>query len=262
MDSRVKDYYGAMQIVLNCTASVIQERETDLSINQKDLYGRGGSIHFEENFLKPLIRKHKDYFYDRINRELEEAGNSWKFLGILADETTTEADKRAIYDIRVLLETPEGKASREYVNVKLTLGNTADNVGGWGALDHVIYGNTGNLALTQKAIREKILRKEPFATEPSDYFLWVFNKTHDTGKEILASNGVYSLLGSSGGFTFNMKQSFPVQFNSSKSVPFQEWDGTLEDEKKKFLKWLFSKQNAYHELNKAETDKVISELDS
>lgn len=207
-------YYRAVEIVLNTIAKTISARE---KITKKFVYsGRNGSSSFEDHFLKPLIRKHIDTLYEPINEALSDADlTGWSLYEISAEENLNDANARTMEDIAIVLRRPNGFLVEEAVNIKATLGNTADNVGGWISMDRALFGNSsdGKYAKQRSEFLDKIA-VTPITDSLSDYFLWVFPKL-DNGNDVLNSSHVSSYFGTTpDAFYVNKNQSFPLQFNN------------------------------------------------
>lgn len=207
-------YYEAVEIVLNTIAKTISVRE---EFTEKFSYsGRSGSSSFEDDFLKPLIRKHITTLYEPVNEALSDAELiGWSLYEISAEENLNDANARTMEDISIILRRPNGLLVEEAVNIKATLGNTADNVGGWISMDRALFGNSidGKYAKQRSEFLDKIT-VTPITDSLSDYFLWVFSKL-DNGNDVLNSSHVSSYFGTTpDAFYVNKNQSFPLQFNN------------------------------------------------
>ena len=214
----MQNYYKTVELSLNTIAYTISEHETNLNVDSSKLQGRLGSSFFEDDFLKPLIRKYSKLFKKLVNDKLDEHGiTDYRFVSIDAPENTDEAAARTMEDVAAYIQRPDGTITKEIINIKATNGNTADNVGGWVALDHVLYGESEKYAKTRKQVLEKI-SNTTLNDSLNDYFLWVFYKNEPTGNLILNSSSVHSMLNSNPeSFQVNMSQTFPLQFNSHKA---------------------------------------------
>lgn len=244
----MQNYYKTIRLSLNTISSIISENETELQVSQKKLQGRLGSSFFEDEFLKPLIRKHNALFEEAINKKLDEAGiTDYRFVSIEALENTDEASARTMEDASIFIQRPDGKVTKEVINIKATNGNTADNVGGWVALDHMLYGESEKYAKSRNKVLEKIINTK-ISNNISDYFLWVFYKNEETGNKILESSDVHSLLSSSTeSFQVNMSQNFPLQFNSSRAEELNLADiKKIEELKTRFMLKILEKGIEFH----------------
>lgn len=214
----MQNYYKTVRVCLNTIARIISDNEPGLSVSVEKFQGRLGSSYFEDGFLKPLLRKHSHLFEECINEELDSVGvYDYRFVYIEALDNVDEASARTMEDVSLFIRRPSGVVSKEIINIKATNGNTADNVGGWVALDHMLYGPSDNYARTRNKVLEKIATTKINNTL-NDYFLWVFYKNMSGGNAILESSSVHSLLSSSpDSFKINMSQNFPLQFNSSRA---------------------------------------------
>lgn len=209
------DYYESIRISLKTIGKVIADEEKDLIINLKAFTGRKGSSYFEDDFLKPLIRKHSEQFCEKVSENLKD--NSFEFVKIEAPKSFDESSARSFADVSVVIKHPDGAISEEYVNIKATSGNTADNVGSWQSLNHVLYGNKNKIVKNRTQLLERIAN-EPLGDQLSDYFLWVFNKSGPKSDDLLRNASVHSMLGSSlKDFKINMSQNYPIQFNSHRA---------------------------------------------
>lgn len=228
----VKDYYEIIRTSLNVVTTVISEREGDAPVNNALFSGRNGSTYFEDDFLKPLIQKHEQELSERIHNQLSH--NPYKFIRIDAPESTNEAQSRSIADVSIFIQREE-KVTEEYINIKATAGNTADNVGGWESLNHILYGHESSVVKQRSALLKKIT-DTPLNDSISDYFLWVFNKNEPTVKKMMNSASVHSMLGSNlSSFYINMSQTYPVQFKSHNAEQLLFDDNTDIKELKKQL---------------------------
>lgn len=214
-DELSDEYYRTVETVLNTTAHCI----AGLERFEKTVFsfsGRNGSTSFEDNFLKPFIRKHKQSILKEVKKALKKAELShWELFDIVADENTDESGARSMEDVSLILRRPNGLLVEEAINVKATLGGTADNVGGWIALDRALFGNSPDgKYMKQRGTFLKKVSDEPITDSLSDYFLWVFTKLDDP-VDVLKSSHVHSFFGTSlDAFIINKNQPFPLQFRS------------------------------------------------
>ena len=242
----INDYYKMVRESLKMIAGIIAEEEGAVAVDNSLFFGRSGSSYFEDDFLKPLIRKHNDKFAERINAALSD--NCFKFVRIDAPESVNEALMRTVADVSVFIERPNGEITEEYINVKATAGNTADNVGSWESLNHVLYGYDSSVAKQRNVLLNK-LAVEPVNDSLSDYFLWVFNKNGTTVEELMNTCETHSMLGSSlSAFRVNMSQNYPVQFNchSAEEIVFEEGT-TIEEIKSALVAKILSAGIKFHE---------------
>lgn len=242
----INDYYKAVRESLKMIAGIIAEEEGVVSVDNSLFFGRSGSSYFEDDFLKPLIRKHNDKFAERINAALSD--NCFKFVRIEAPESVNEALMRTVADVSVFIERPNGEITEEYINVKATAGNTADNVGSWESLNHVLYGYDSSVAKQRNVLLNK-LAVEPVNDSLSDYFLWVFNKNGTTVEELMNTCETHSMLGSSlSAFRVNMSQNYPIQFNchSAEEIVFEEGT-TIKEVKSALVAKILSAGIKFHE---------------
>lgn len=241
----VKNYYEIIRTSLNVITATIGAREGDTSVDSTLFSGRKGSAYFEDDFLKPLIQKHEQELLERINDQLSH--NPYKFIRVDASESTNEAQSRSIADVSVFIQREE-KATEEYINIKATAGNTADNVGSWESLNHVLYGHESSVVKQRSALLKKIA-DTPLNDSISDYFLWVFNKNEPTVKKIMDSASVHSMLGSSlSSFYINMSQNYPVQFKSHNAEQLLFDDNTdIKELKKQLSMKILESGKKFHE---------------
>lgn len=214
-DELSDEYYRTVEIVLNTTACCIAEVEK-FERTVFSFSGRNGSTSFEDDFLKPFIRKHKHLILKKVEKALkEERLSHWELFDIVADENIDESGARSMEDVALVLRRPNGLLVEEAINVKATLGGTADNVGGWISLDRALFGNSPDgKYMKQRGTFLKKVANEPITDSLSDYFLWVFTKL-DNPVGVLKSSRVYSFFGTSlDAFVINKNQPFPLQFRS------------------------------------------------
>lgn len=257
-----QNYYQAVSVILETVVSVIVENENDIPVISERFKGRSGSSYFEDEFLKPLIRKHDNLYYDAVNIELKSRGlnDSIRFISIDASENLDEASARSMEDISVYMEF-EGSVHQERINIKATSGKTSDNVGGWEGLSYAVYGNQINPVKTRKAFLEQIQKNIKIDNSLHDYFLWVFKKNEKTGREILQSSKTYSLLNVSlDSFFVNMNQAFPLQFNHSKAEFYDFSKISVSDSKVAMISRILMKSNEYYERQKEENLKAQNAL--
>lgn len=257
-----QNYYKAVSVILETIVRVIVENEDEIPVVPARFKGRSGSSYFEDEFLKPLIRKHDNLYYDAVNAELESHGlnDCIRFVSIDASENLDEASARSMEDISVYMEF-EGAIHQERINIKATSGNTNDNVGGWEGLAYAVYGDKINPAKTKKAFLEQIQKNTKIDNSLHDYFLWVFQKEEEDGIKILQSGKTYSLLSVSlDSFFVNMKQSFPLQFNHSKAHFYDFSKISVFDSKVAMISKILIKSNEYHDKQKEENAKAQNAL--
>lgn len=230
----IQQYYSTMRAVLTTLCEVIVERETSLDFDLNLLQGRAGSSYFEESFMKPLLRKHKSHFSNKVNSNLRDLGiTKYYYLDVHASENKDESDERKMADVTILLMSSYGEI-KVPINIKASAGKTADNIGGWQSLDWALFGNEGKPAKTRAKVMSKI-SKQPISEELYDYFLWVFDKSYSTPKEILESSQVHSFFSTSlESFVFNANQSFPVQFRCHSAQHIEDWSEGILVVKKQF----------------------------
>ena len=239
-DELSDDYYQAVTICLNTIARTISELET---FTEKFEYGgRNGSTSFEDDFLKPLIRKHLLKLYEPVNEALKLFGlDSWSLYEVSAEENTDESGARTMEDITIIMRRPSGELFEEVVNIKATLGNTADNVGGWAAMGRALYGNSPD----GKYIRQRVdfftkVTSTPITDSLSDYFLWVFVKSPDP-HDVLKSSRVSSFFGTNAdAFYVNKNQPFPLQFKGKGACSLVGSGVTIIERKTNLLSKLHS----------------------
>lgn len=216
-DCFVDEYYQAISIALNSIAAVIADSS---SLGHFSFVGRDGSSSFEDNFLKPLIREFRSVLYEPVNNSLERHGLShWEFIDIFAEEDLNESSARTMEDVSIIMRRPNGLLFEEAVNIKATLGNNADNVGGWVSIDRAVFGNSpdGKYARQRGAFLKKVTTTK-ITDSLSDYFLWIFIKSGN-GHEVMYSSHVNSFFGTNtDSFIINKNQSFPLQFNTRTAV--------------------------------------------
>lgn len=242
----INDYYSIVRGSLRMIAEIISEEEGNSPVDNSLFFGRSGSSYFEDDFLKPLIRKYNDKFATRVNAAFSD--NRYKFVRIDAPESINEALMRSVADVSVFIQHPDGKITEEYVNIKATAGNTADNVGSWESLNHVLYGSDSTVVKQRNGLLNKIAT-EPLNDNLSDYFLWVFNKNGSTVEELMNNCGTHSMLGSSlSAFRINMSQNYPIQFNShvAEEIVFED-ETTIQEIKSALLRKIFEAGIKFHE---------------
>lgn len=244
----MKNYYETIRLSLNTIANTISKNESDLKVDHSVFQGRLGSSFFEDDFLKPLIRKYQKSFKSIVNEVLDSAGiTDYRYVGIEALENIDEASARTMEDVSIIIQRPDGRVTKEVVNIKATNGNTSDNVGGWVAIDHVLYGESEKYAKSRNKVLTKIVDTK-INNSLNDYFLWVFYKNETTGNLILESSEVHSLLNSNpDAFQVNMSQNFPLQFNSSKAKNTELAKvKTIEELKTAFMIKILDKGAEFH----------------
>lgn len=216
--------YDAVSIALLETCELLAENERGDSFHASDFTGRNGSTRFEDEFLKPRIRKNHHLLHERINEKLSSVANDWEFVNLDAQENVSEADARSMSDMDLYLRSSQGEVIEVPINIKATAGKTADNVGGWAAIGHVFYGGNGKHIKRREEVKSKLALEEPDKGF-HDYFLLTFDKNSTSAASLLRSATVNSILGSSlNAFKINMAQPFPLQFNSHQAqrVRFSE----------------------------------------
>lgn len=254
-----KMYYDVMNTVLSTIIDVIIANEDKIHVDKSSLLGRKGSIYFEDDFLKPLIREYDHLYHKEVNKALSNNGYSRavEFVKVYADENNDEASMRTMEDIAVGLIF-DGSYHKERINVKATVGDTADNVGGWSALSYATWGEIGLFAKTKTKFKEAATTI-PLTDSLHDYFLWVFYKGEDDGRDILLSQSLHSFLGTSlDAFTINLSQSFPVQFSSKKAVSKDFVDHTIVEAKRDFIMMVFNKIEEYRRKEADDAAKVLN----
>lgn len=243
---QVNDYYDAVTLSLDAIGSVISANEGEYVIDNSKLSGRDGSSYFEDVLLKPLLRKYSDVVADEANKALQ--GNMFRFVSVSAPESNSEAQKRSLADISIFLEHPDGIIREELINVKATNGNSADNVGSWASLNHVLYGDVGKLETKRTSVIEKLGSVE-LPDNLNDYFLWVFKKNVSSVEDLFARSSVHSMLATNfDAFKVNMSQNYPLQFNSSKAVRvvFSD-DVVFTDVKRDFVVEILRRGSQFYE---------------
>lgn len=256
MERAHQDYYQAMNAILTAIKEHLAAVEHP---NTPSLTGRSGSLTFEEQLLKPLLSQHYNDIIKLGNESLEDTG--YTLTGLDFPDDSTEAGKRTPGDFYITWDTPHGPRS-EYINIKATNGNTADNVGGWSALDQGLYGGEHGRAVQKRSVLKKI-STTTFSTLPCDYFLWCFHKDDDAA-QMIGSGATYSMFGSRGGFVFNASQSFPLQFRADRATGFAFTEGeSMAERKQKFvMDMILCPQVLYHQKAGYAAQSVIDALES
>ena len=122
-------------------------------------------------------------------------------------------------DIMIIFQESTDNISREViipVNIKFTKGSSSDNVGGWTALEHTIFGDIHHSSKSGFYSRIQSYKHQP-SVQPSDYFLWVFSKS-DHPENVILHATTYSLLTAyvNDALCYNYSQSFPLQSSLKK----------------------------------------------
>lgn len=201
-------YYLAIHTTIHTTSMIINHQ-----VDINNYSGRAGSRDFEDKEVKSYIRKHHDTIVSQVNEAL---GEDIFLEYIDAQENSSESSERTMEDILVVFSCKEKDTTniiKVPINIKCVSGKNADNVGGWAALNFVLYGD--DKQSKKRKTLQRIIEQD-FTQEPGDYFLWVFYKNKPS-HAIVKDSALFSLLGTdSSAISVNPSQSFPLQFSSHK----------------------------------------------
>lgn len=248
-----KQFYEVMNISSAVIFDVlIEEEKSNATLIPFSLNGRNGSTQFEEELLKPAIRKNESVITERIKEKLEISGLPFSLIFLDAGGNQSEADVRSFDDMSMIFADVNGKEYFYPINIKITNGNSADNVGGWMAMDFAIFGNpdtNSNIPVMRKVatLKSTFMKKMiegTMSSDMSDYFLFVFKKL-PTFLEILESAKVFSLLSvEPESFNINMSQSLPIQFNSDAAIKIpSDSDTSLLQRRENLMNMLLAEMN-------------------
>lgn len=254
------DYYRYMRETLDNIALFIIELEEDYTVDSQLFMGRNGSTYFEEEFLKPLIRKHNEKLVEMVNDS--STVKNYHLLGINASQNVDESAERSMADMTLTIRrAADNRIYEEFINIKATSGNKNDNVGGWESLNYVLYGSIGKNIVKRSDMLDKI-STTAFSTQLHDYFLWVFQKNNTMMSEIMRSSAVHSMLATSlDSFAINMSQSYPVQFNCHKArdIVFTK-DYTIVDARKAFAYKILERGIIFHQKQLLSWSKAVKSM--
>lgn len=199
-------YYQMVHAALSTIGNSINH-----TVDPARYQGRKKSGTFEEEEIKKHIRNNSDLIHKNIESILP---TGVVLQRIDASEDTTEASGRTMADIMIIFQESTDNISREViipVNIKFTKGSSSDNVGGWTALEHTIFGDIHHSSKSGFYSRIQSYKHQP-SVQPSDYFLWVFSKS-DHPENVIPHATTYSLLTAyvNDALCYNYSQSFPLQ---------------------------------------------------
>lgn len=214
-DVRAQDHgegnYDAMRTALFTAKDVLSEKTSGVSGSLRKYAGRGGSNKFEED-VKKHIRCYHAEIIERVNARLS---GGFVLEEISAPVSKSEADKRTMADITLLLKRPSGIIYGEPVNIKATKkeNRSFDNTGSWESVSYAING-PGYCFKNKKQFFDDYKNVgAPKTTH--DYYFWLFYKDSDDLGEMHASGHVANYFATIiKAFQFNGRQNLPLQLGS------------------------------------------------
>lgn len=204
---------------------IADEINDDIVSCEDSFIGRTASIAAEQ-FLRDTINGRNQELIDTVNASF--SGSGIRLVAINADDPSTEADTRRMYDLNLVIEN-----DREFywfpVNIKVTCGMSNDNSCSWEAFGWCLFKD--NTIRRMKAALKYCVKHEN-SGELSDYLFWTFMKDddgtlngHSYASSLLIDVSLENVL-------YNDSQNFPVQIfhPSSDQVDTFRSDSLAESE--------------------------------
>lgn len=246
--------------LLQAVPKVLRKHPDVLAIFEAGKSGRQDSTDFEERLKREVYLPLKEEIIAATNRLLEEQNFSFRLKGIDAPLNESEADKRTIADLTLIFEDENQVEHLAPINIKYTSGTTNDNVCGWIALSSVLdLGKAKKSGDLMKAIRKLNEEQQSFSSSTNDYYLFTFYKQHSGIETFLGSNLCSFLTIDPESFSFNARQSLPLQINAAKVLPIDS-SIPVEVRRAQLASFLFEKISQHAEATAKATSATVSEL--